>query len=77
MYLFDIRIKSGPSIDYYVYSNGQLKRNNGKVVNSIQDIKGDLIEMWKDAKKIGLLELLDIVIVSLIQWNLHQKKSRK
>lgn len=51
MYLFDIRIKSGPSIDYYVYSNGQLKRNNGKVVNSIQDIKGDLIEMWKDAKK--------------------------
>lgn len=51
MHLLTIGLTSGPRIEYYVHSNGQLKRHNGKVVNGIQDIKKDLIEAWKLAKK--------------------------
>lgn len=51
MHLLTIGLTSGPRIEYYVHSNGQLKRDNGKVVNGIQDIKKDMIEAWKAAKK--------------------------
>lgn len=47
LFLFYIKVKSGSEYEYFLYSDGKLKRNN-KVIT---DIKKDFTEFWMNAKE--------------------------